>query len=87
MTNSPQTISALLENGADDATALSSPGGIPLTYGALRTLVAEIVPTKLPHYVLPAYPALTVLMALWISSEVTLKRERLLAIGSTPTRI
>jgi 4-amino-4-deoxy-L-arabinose transferase-like glycosyltransferase len=45
-------------------------------------VVAEIVPTKLPHYVLPAYPALTVLMALWISSEATLKRERLLVIAA-----
>src|SRR5262245_58802617 len=35
------TIPNLLEAGADDATALSSPGGVPLTYRALRALVAD----------------------------------------------
>jgi acyl-CoA synthetase (AMP-forming)/AMP-acid ligase II len=35
------TISELLEAGADDATALNSPGGVVLTYRALRALVAE----------------------------------------------
>ena len=50
-----------------------------ISWAASVWVVAEIIPTKLPHYVLPAYPALTVLMALWIGSEVTLKRERLLA--------
>ena len=29
-------------------------------------LVCEAVPTKLPHYVLPAYPALAILTALWL---------------------
>lgn len=29
-------------------------------------LVCELVPTKLPQYVLPAYPALAILTALWI---------------------
>ncbi|HXR94871.1 MAG TPA: glycosyltransferase family 39 protein [Rhizomicrobium sp.] len=29
-------------------------------------LVCEAVPTKLPHYVLPAYPALAILTALWV---------------------
>ncbi|HTO41279.1 MAG TPA: glycosyltransferase family 39 protein [Rhizomicrobium sp.] len=41
-------------------------------------IVAEIVPTKLPHYVLPAYPALAVLMALWLASPARLKHARLL---------
>jgi len=27
----------------------------------------EAVPTKLPHYILPAYPALIVLAALWMA--------------------
>ena len=53
-----------------------------IVWAASVWVAAEIVPTKLPHYVLPAYPALTVLMALWISSEVTLKRERWLAIAA-----
>ncbi len=29
-------------------------------------LVCEAVPTKLPHYVLPAYPALAILTAVWV---------------------
>ncbi|HEX4105632.1 MAG TPA: glycosyltransferase family 39 protein, partial [Rhizomicrobium sp.] len=29
-------------------------------------LVCEAVPTKLPHYVLPAYPALAILAAFWV---------------------
>src|SRR5215468_3338883 len=35
------TIPNLLTTGADDAPALSSPGGVPLSYSALRTLVAD----------------------------------------------
>ena len=42
MTASPQTIAALLETGADAATALSTPGGRPLSYQALRALVREV---------------------------------------------
>jgi 4-amino-4-deoxy-L-arabinose transferase-like glycosyltransferase len=30
-------------------------------------LLVELIPTKLPHYVLPAYPALAILAALWIA--------------------
>jgi acyl-CoA synthetase (AMP-forming)/AMP-acid ligase II len=45
MTDTPATISALLAVGADDAPALSTPGGVPLTYGALRALVADTVRT------------------------------------------
>ncbi|MEP6619285.1 MAG: acyl--CoA ligase [bacterium] len=40
--NSESTIADLLQAGADDAPALSAPGGVPLTYRALRTLVADI---------------------------------------------
>jgi acyl-CoA synthetase (AMP-forming)/AMP-acid ligase II len=36
------TISDFLKAGADDAPALSAPGGTPLTYRGLRTLVADI---------------------------------------------
>lgn len=53
-----------------------------IAWAASVWVVAEIIPTKLPHYVLPAYPALTVLMALWLSSEIALKRERWLAIAA-----
>src|SRR3954470_12150309 len=37
------TVPSLLASGADDAPALSAPGGVPLTYGALRTLVSDTV--------------------------------------------
>jgi oxalate---CoA ligase len=37
------TIQDLLKAGKDDATALSAPGGVPLTYRALRTHVADVV--------------------------------------------
>src|SRR5262249_35769540 len=30
-------------------------------------VVVEVVPTKLPHYILPAVPALAILAALWIT--------------------
>ena len=42
MKDSASTLSGLLERGADDATALSSPGGKPLTYRALRALVKSV---------------------------------------------
>jgi oxalate---CoA ligase len=37
------TIQGLLKAGKDDATALSAPGGVPLTYRALRAHVADVV--------------------------------------------
>jgi acyl-CoA synthetase (AMP-forming)/AMP-acid ligase II len=42
MTDTPSTIAALLEHGSADAPALSSPGGVPLTYAGLRALVASM---------------------------------------------
>jgi acyl-CoA synthetase (AMP-forming)/AMP-acid ligase II len=41
MSNSASTVATLLDAGAPDAPALTSPGGIPLTYGALRALAAR----------------------------------------------
>lgn len=38
----PTTIPELLRNGADDATALSAPGGLPLSYADLRSLTERI---------------------------------------------
>ena len=32
-------------------------------------IILEIVPTKLPHYVLPVYPALAIAVAAWVLSE------------------
>ena len=45
MSYSAQTISELLEQGAPDAAALSSPGGKPLTYTGLRAQVSETIAT------------------------------------------
>ena len=41
MTDPASTIVALLQTGADDAPALSSPGGVPLSYRSLRALVSD----------------------------------------------
>jgi acyl-CoA synthetase (AMP-forming)/AMP-acid ligase II len=40
-----QTLRDLLAAGADESTALTAPGGVPLTFGALRALVATTVAT------------------------------------------
>ncbi len=37
-----------------------------LAWAGANWAMFEIVPTKLPHYVLPAYPALAILAAVWI---------------------
>lgn len=37
-----------------------------LAWAGASWLMFEAVPTKLPHYVLPAYPALAILAALWL---------------------
>jgi acyl-CoA synthetase (AMP-forming)/AMP-acid ligase II len=43
MSDSINTIIKLLEAGGSDRPAISAPGGVALTYGALRTLVADTV--------------------------------------------
>ena len=43
MIHSARTIAQLLEAGDDKATAITAPGGVPLTYGALRAQVHGIV--------------------------------------------
>lgn len=51
-----------------------------LAWAASWWLVCELVPTKLPQYVLPAYPALAILTALWLKAkEPILGRHRILA--------
>ncbi len=45
MTGSASTITGLLEHGARDHPALSAPGGVPLAYGALRSLIARTLDT------------------------------------------
>lgn len=37
-------------------------------------ILFEAVPTKLPHYVMPLYPALAILAALWLTSEKNTER-------------
>ncbi|HKB84221.1 MAG TPA: acyl--CoA ligase [Burkholderiales bacterium] len=41
MSTSASTVMALLEQGAPDATALSAPGGVPLSYQSLRKLASD----------------------------------------------
>jgi 4-amino-4-deoxy-L-arabinose transferase-like glycosyltransferase len=41
-----------------------------LCWAGTTWLMFEFAPTKLPHYVLPAYPALALLCALWLTSPV-----------------
>src|SRR5262252_1891007 len=41
MSTKPTTINELLAAGADSANALGAPGGVPLTYAALRKLAAD----------------------------------------------
>ena len=45
MSNSVSTVMALLEQGAAEASALSAPGGVPLTYQCLRELAADTLAT------------------------------------------
>src|SRR4029079_16132498 len=47
-----------------------------LLWAATTWLIFEFAPTKLPHYVLPAYPALAALCGLWLASCAASKRER-----------
>lgn len=39
-----------------------------LSWAGATWLMFEFAPTKLPHYVLPAYPALAILAALWLNA-------------------
>jgi len=41
MSTSASTVTGLLERGAHDATGLSAPGGVPLTYRSLRKLASD----------------------------------------------
>jgi acyl-CoA synthetase (AMP-forming)/AMP-acid ligase II len=53
MTDTASTISEILNAGADDAPALSSPGGVALSYRALRALTAKIASDLATHGVGP----------------------------------
>jgi hypothetical protein len=41
-----------------------------LAWAGATWIMFELAPTKLPHYVLPAYPALAILAALWLNAPV-----------------
>ncbi|MGD0865284.1 MAG: glycosyltransferase family 39 protein [Rhizomicrobium sp.] len=47
-----------------------------LAWAGATWLLFELVPTKLPHYVLPAYPALAMLGALWAMRPALLDESR-----------
>jgi len=52
-----------------------------IAWAASTFVMFELVPTKLPHYILPAYPALAMLAALWIAEGgpvVDLRWQRIL---------
>ena len=40
-----------------------------LVWAASTWLMFELAPTKLPHYILPAYPALAILCSLWLTED------------------
>jgi 4-amino-4-deoxy-L-arabinose transferase-like glycosyltransferase len=42
-----------------------------LVWAVTTWVMFELAPTKLPHYVLPAYPALAVLCALWLTTAAS----------------
>jgi 4-amino-4-deoxy-L-arabinose transferase-like glycosyltransferase len=42
-----------------------------IAWAASAFVLFELVPTKLPHYILPAYPALAILAAMWIAEEIS----------------
>ena len=50
-------------------------------WAGLSWLMFELVPTKLPHYVLPAYPALVLLGAVWAMSPASLLDRRIRVLG------
>jgi acyl-CoA synthetase (AMP-forming)/AMP-acid ligase II len=49
MTPPAQTIMDVLAHGAGDRTALSAPGGVPLTYSALRARVSDTIASLRAH--------------------------------------
>jgi 4-amino-4-deoxy-L-arabinose transferase-like glycosyltransferase len=57
-----------------------------LLWAATTFIMFELAPTKLPHYTLPAYPALAILGAMWVMRSVDVGQEgkfaRLLAMIS-----
>ena len=48
-----------------------------ICWAATTWLMFEFAPTKLPHYVLPAYPALAILCALWLTADTDSRARRI----------
>jgi 4-amino-4-deoxy-L-arabinose transferase-like glycosyltransferase len=57
-----------------------------LAWAAPNWLMFEAVPTKLPHYILPVYPALAVLTALWLTNDQGAGEPRWLTVLRTYSR-
>ncbi len=54
-----------------------------LIWAVLVWLIIELIPTKLPHYILPAYPALILLVSLWVQNlklQTFTRRDKILAV-------
>lgn len=54
-----------------------------LTWAGIWWLIVEAVPTKLPHYVLPTYPALAILAAIFATQPPPMTRWLPLGLGVT----
>ena len=54
-----------------------------LAWSGAWWIAVEVVPTKLPHYVLPAYPALAILAALFVTAAAPAVRHMALALTIT----
>ena len=56
-----------------------------LLWAATAWLMFEIAPTKLPHYVLPAYPAIAALCAVWLTDAAASSRSLRIAAAVSLT--
>ena len=65
----PATLCALPGIGAAIAARKEPAMRFLLSWAGAAWLMFELVPTKLPNYILPVYPALALLAALWLMRE------------------
>ena len=63
----PATLFALPAIGSAIADRKTAATRFLLAWAGASWLMFELVPTKLPHYTLPTYPALAMLMGLWLA--------------------
>jgi len=77
----PATLFALPAIEAAWTFRRDAPARFLLAWAAAAWIMVELVPTKLPHYVLPAYPALALLAAFWaIRSDLPVRRRQYAAL-------